>query len=82
VLLAKGEVLEDIPLPCETNEPANASDLQLRTIRENERTHILAVLQKCGGRIRGSGGAAEILGVPPTTLASKMQKLGIKRSHF
>ena len=84
VLLAKNDTLDDIQLPVSTAalEFVGGSDLHLNTIRENERAHILAVLQKCNGRIRGSGGAAEILGVPPTTLASKMQKLGIKRSHF
>ncbi|WP_231559600.1 helix-turn-helix domain-containing protein [Flavobacterium rivuli] len=52
---------------------------RLKTIEENERAHIITALRQCGGRIRGINGAAEILGVPPTTLASKMQKLGIKR---
>jgi transcriptional regulator with GAF, ATPase, and Fis domain len=52
------------------------------TIDENERDHILAVLKKCNGRIWGYGGAAELLGVPPTTLNSKMKKLGIKRGAF
>ncbi|WP_345202624.1 helix-turn-helix domain-containing protein [Chryseobacterium ginsengisoli] len=51
-------------------------------MEENERTHILNVLNKCDGRIRGEQGAAKILGVPPTTLASKMLKLGIKRNHY
>ena len=84
VLLARSEVLEDIPLPLPIDalQLAGGSDWHGNTIRENERAHILAVLQKCNGRIRGTGGAAEILGVPPTTLASKMQRLGIKRSHF
>lgn len=83
VLLAKGTTIENIPLPA-TNQQAALSptgDRPIRTIEENEREHILAVLTQCGGRIRGKGGAAEILGVPPTTLASKMIKLGIKRYH-
>jgi len=84
VLLARGGVLDAIPLPLplDAQQLVGGTDLHTNTIRENERAHILAVLQKCNGRIRGSGGAAEILGVPPTTLASKMQRLGIKRSHF
>jgi len=84
VLLARSAILEEIPLPLSVNtrELTGETDLHLNTIRENERAHILSVLRKCNGRIRGSGGAAEILGVPPTTLASKMQRLGIKRSHF
>jgi transcriptional regulator with GAF, ATPase, and Fis domain len=44
-----------------------------------ERRHILSVLKKCGWRISGQGGAAELLGLKRTTLQSKMKKLGIKR---
>lgn len=46
-----------------------------------ERAHINAVLEKTGWRIRGKNGAAEILGLKPTTLNSRMKKLGIKRAH-
>lgn len=84
VLLTKGAVIENIPLPT-TNHQVTLSaigDRPIKTIEENEREHILAALAQCGGRIRGKGGAAEILGVPPTTLASKMIKLGIKRYHM
>ncbi|RFM27900.1 response regulator [Deminuibacter soli] len=81
VVLAKGDSIEEIPLPVSRNIflPAEKEELHIRTIEENEKSHILAVLKKCNGRIRGNGGAAEILGVPPTTLASKMKKLGIRR---
>jgi DNA-binding NtrC family response regulator len=44
---------------------------------EVQRRHILEVLQAAGGRIRGAGGAAELLGLKPTTLRSRMQRLGI-----
>jgi formate hydrogenlyase transcriptional activator len=44
-----------------------------------ERNHILHVLEMVGWRVRGAGGAAEILGLKPTTLESRMQKLGITR---
>ncbi|WP_369411882.1 GAF domain-containing protein [Chryseolinea lacunae] len=50
-----------------------------KTLDENERDHILAVLEKCHGKISGKGGAANLLGVPATTLNSKMKRLGIKR---
>lgn len=81
ILLSKSNLLEDIPLPVtkDIREEIKHQDWYVKTIEENEREHILAVLNKCMGRIRGPGGAAEILGVPPTTLASKMKKLGIKR---
>jgi formate hydrogenlyase transcriptional activator len=44
-----------------------------------EREHILAVLKSCGWRIRGTGGAANRLGMKPTTLETRMAKLGLKR---
>lgn len=81
VLLARNNTIEKIPLPEIAQDFAKDSDWYLKTIEENERDHIQAVLLRCNGRIRGAGGAAEILGVPPTTLASKMQKLGIKRKN-
>ena len=49
------------------------------TLKENEREQILRILQGTGWRIRGAGGAAEILDVKPTTLEARMAKLGIKR---
>jgi formate hydrogenlyase transcriptional activator len=49
------------------------------TLNEGMREQILRVLQDTGGRIRGAGGAAEILAIKPTTLESRMAKLGISR---
>jgi DNA-binding NtrC family response regulator len=84
ILLAKTDTIEQIPLPAfeEVKMNNKSNDWYFKTIQENEREHIINVLEKCNGRIRGAGGASEILGLPPTTLASRMQKLGIKRSHF
>jgi transcriptional regulator with GAF, ATPase, and Fis domain len=39
--------------------------------------HILQALRRCGGRIHGPGGTAEMLGVNPNTLRKRMDKLGI-----
>jgi DNA-binding NtrC family response regulator len=50
----------------------------IKTLEEMEREYILSVLKQCNFRIAGKGGAAEILNLPPTTLHSKMKKLGIK----
>jgi formate hydrogenlyase transcriptional activator len=41
--------------------------------------HIRAVLESAGWRIRGPGGAAERLGLKPTTLETRMAKLGLNR---
>lgn len=50
-------------------------------LRRRERDNILAALRKADWRIYGSGGAAELLGVKPTTLASRVKKLGLKRPN-
>jgi len=49
------------------------------TLNEGMRDQILRVLQETGWRIRGAGGAAEVLAIKPTTLEARMAKLGIKR---
>lgn len=49
------------------------------SLADIERQHISEVLAKTDGRIRGKQGAAEILGLKPSTLDSKMKKLGIVR---
>ncbi|MEO5681303.1 MAG: sigma 54-interacting transcriptional regulator [Chitinophagaceae bacterium] len=80
ILLAKGTHIEDINLPSFTI--ASAAETRIKTNEENERDHILLVLKKCNGRIWGAGAAAEILNLPPTTLKSKMKKLGIKKAYI
>jgi transcriptional regulator with GAF, ATPase, and Fis domain len=52
------------------------------TLEKMEAEHIIGVLKNCNGKVCGSGGAAEILGLPPSTLNSKIKKLGIKRESF
>jgi len=82
ILLAKTPIIEDINLPSPTlNSGYMTTDAeeQVKSIQENERDHILAVLQKCNGRIWGPGAAAELLKIPPSTLKSKMKKLGIEK---
>jgi transcriptional regulator of acetoin/glycerol metabolism len=52
-----------------------------QSLKDTERKHILAVLEKTGWRLSGDGGAAEVLGLKRTTLRAKMKRLGIKRSN-
>jgi len=47
------------------------------SLDENERAHILNVLDMTGGKVRGDDGAAAILNIHPNTLYSRMKKLGI-----
>jgi transcriptional regulator with GAF, ATPase, and Fis domain len=49
------------------------------TLEENERSHILQTLKKAGWKVRGEGGAAELLNVHYSTLFFRMKKLGIQR---
>ncbi len=51
----------------------------LLDLKTHEREYILKVINSCNWRIRGHKGAAEILGLKPTTLYSRMKKLDIKR---
>lgn len=44
-----------------------------------ERQHILSTLERTRWKVSGPGGAAEILGLKPTTLEARMKKLGIAR---
>lgn len=55
-----------------------SSTPQLSTMEEMERAHIREVLRHANGMIGGKSGAAEILGLPSSTLRSRMKKLGIK----
>ncbi len=50
-----------------------------RTLEEFERDYITHILRKTTWQVAGSGGAAQILGINPSTLRSRMQKLGIKK---
>jgi DNA-binding NtrC family response regulator len=50
--------------------------------RTTEKEYIISILKKSKGLIRGAGGAAELLNIKPTTLESKMAKLGIRREDF
>jgi transcriptional regulator with GAF, ATPase, and Fis domain len=47
------------------------------TLEDAERRHIEQTLARTGGRIYGDGGAAQLLAVPPSTLRSRMEKLGL-----
>jgi formate hydrogenlyase transcriptional activator len=68
------------PLAARETGQAEESEHDL-TLEEAERRHILAILQKTRWRVSGKHGAAEILGLKPTTLESRMTRLGIRRER-
>jgi len=57
----------------------NQTHLQLKSLQETEKDHILRVLQLTEWRIDGAKGAALILDMNPSTLRSRMRKLGIQK---
>ncbi len=61
-------------------EPSQAETFKVATLEEVERAHILRILEQTGWRVSGEKGAAHLLGLPPTTLESRMKKLGISRN--
>ncbi|KUJ62290.1 hypothetical protein AR687_09780 [Flavobacteriaceae bacterium CRH] len=81
ILLTDGNIIKEIEISASSKMHAEnaAESFSIKTILENERDYILYILKKCNGKISGSGGAAEILDIHPSTLNSKIKKLEIKR---
>ena len=85
VILSKGGRLRlDIALADLTATATSASDSDMpeviltdREWRARERANLMKALQRTEGRIYGAGGAAELLGINPTTLASRLRALKI-----
>ena len=74
VILSEGSTLQ-IPLGAAAVPGATGPP----TLATTERTQILAALEQTGWRIRGPAGAAALLGLKPTTLESRIKKLGLER---
>jgi transcriptional regulator with GAF, ATPase, and Fis domain len=74
MILTKGTSLQiDIP------KSIDSIGQQSMGLEEFEKNHIIDVLSMTGWRVRGKNGAAELLQLKPSTLESKMHKLGIER---
>jgi formate hydrogenlyase transcriptional activator len=65
-----------LTVPGDATVPPPASDTIL-PLEENEKQHIQRALAFAKGKVHGPGGAADLLGINPSTLRSRMQKLGI-----
>ncbi|SER83829.1 DNA-binding transcriptional response regulator [Pedobacter rhizosphaerae] len=82
VLLASGTVLDSVKLPGESKSTMATPQGHIKSMTENERDHILSALGQCNWRVYGQGGAAELLDLNPSTLNSRMKKLGIEKKYF
>jgi transcriptional regulator with GAF, ATPase, and Fis domain len=91
IIISRGGALDfDLPV---TNSPAPAprfkpqetdvTEPEILTepeMQQRERDNLLAALRKTNWRIKGADGAAELLGVKPTTLKARIKKMGLKRA--
>jgi two-component system response regulator HydG len=76
VLLASGKLVNAVQLPLNKKIEVRGP---WKTMMENERDHIIEALEKCGWKIYGQGGAAELLDINGSTLHARMKKLGIEK---
>jgi DNA-binding NtrC family response regulator len=90
VILARGGALEfDLPITAKAAAQASPAPLsedederEFLTepeMQRKERDNLLVVLEKTGWKIKGADGAAELLGVKPTTLLSRIKKMGLRK---
>ena len=89
ILSQSGELHFDLPPDSATDVSRMASGAsrsvgQIQSyadLKRYEEANVLAALEKANWKIYGSGGAAELLDVKPTTLISRMKAMGIKSPH-
>ena len=79
IILSKNGVLTSREMWLPASEAAAADVPETGTLIDVERRHIVRVLSGVRWRIEGTGGGAQILGLKPSTLRSRMVKLGIER---
>ena len=90
VILARGGALEfDLPIADLPPQVVISADEEMAVpefftepeMQRRERDNLLVVLEKTGWKIKGADGAAELLGVKPTTLLSRIKKMGLRREE-
>jgi transcriptional regulator with GAF, ATPase, and Fis domain len=89
VILARGGVLDfDLPaveasvIPRQAARATGNAEPEFLTeseLQRRERENLLVILQKTNWKIKGADGAAELLGVRPTTLVTRMKKMDLRR---
>jgi transcriptional regulator with GAF, ATPase, and Fis domain len=90
VILARGGALEfDLPganqpapparIESPTGDDAEPKFLTEAEMQRRERDNLLLVLQAANWKIKGADGAAELMGIKPTTLLARMKKWGLKK---
>lgn len=77
---ALGPAVLELPGRAVAHTPATKGG-PLVTLDEMQRQYIRRVLDHVGGKVYGEGGAAEVLGLKPSTLQSRMKKLGVVKNE-
>ena len=80
ILAENSELSIEILVNSESNPIPHREEFQLKSLEEVEREQIINTLQYCNGKVRGKGGAAEILKLHPNTLDFRIKKLGITKT--
>ena len=82
VILATGSTLTaNLPHANHPHTKQSAPAVCSDRLDDVQAGHIRSVLDSCGWRVRGTQGAADRLGMKPSTLESRMAKLGIRRER-
>ncbi|WP_375689192.1 sigma 54-interacting transcriptional regulator [Pseudooceanicola sp. LIPI14-2-Ac024] len=84
LIVSTGEKLriESLESPLRAPGPGHRHVMTEQEMRKVEFDNLVACLALAGGRVSGEGGAAEMLGIRPTTLYSRIRKLGITEAHW
>lgn len=78
VILSDGQLLDVPDLTGQQTMTTTAG--RFLPLKEMEKAHIIEALRMCNGRVSGKGAAAELLEIKPSTLYSKIRKLGINKN--
>jgi transcriptional regulator with GAF, ATPase, and Fis domain len=92
VILSQGSMLRlDLSLPemaahtggakQRSGEAARETVLTEKELKALQKKNILAALKQANWRVSGNGGAADLLGIRPTTLNDRIRTFGIKKPH-
>lgn len=82
ILLAEdNELFNTLDQKSNTSPDNLQKEFQLKSLQDVEREQIIQTLKYCKGKVRGEGGAAEILKLHPSTLDFRIKKLDIKKGN-
>jgi transcriptional regulator with GAF, ATPase, and Fis domain len=80
LVLPTGDIASSVQTEAQSSNSAKAFIPQAEWDKR-ERENLMAALEAANWKIYGAGGAAELLGVKATTLASRLQAIGIKKTR-